>query len=206
MSKLELSLFRYVLRRGFEEDTTRYEAPGHTYTLARTFILHGRKGALWVFHNLLNSWLVSEEELHRYHPTWSRVGSLLFVLDGERLARPVPGSSDPPVELFSRMLRDIEKFCLLRPNRFLPMRVAVVVACPSHEMMSELFLKADRPADEPFKSVVMSLDPALHALLLRTVAPKRLRFWGWVAPFNVDQTSPLAAQEVGRWILGESNK
>jgi hypothetical protein len=201
LSKLELQLCRAVLAKGFEEDTTRYESLGRLYTLARTLILHGRGRTLWVFHNLLNSWLASEEELHWNHPAWNRVGCMLIVIDGDRLAEAGSGGAEQPAELYSRTLRDIEKFCLLGPEDLLPMRVAVVVACSSRERMAELLKGAPPGKGETVKNAVMGRVPALHGLLVRTVHPRKLRFWAWVAPSGADHASPSVAQEVGVWMM-----
>jgi hypothetical protein len=201
MSKLELRLCREVLVKGFEEDTTRYESPGCRYTLSRTLILHGRRRTLWVFHNLLNTWLVSEEALHKNAPFWGRVRGILIVIDGDRLAGADPVGADHPAELYSRTLRDIEKLGLVSPGDALPMNVAVVVACSSREKMGDLLSHAQPGIGGPVKSAVMGRDPALHGLLVRTVHPKKLRFWAWVAPSGANRPSHLVAEEVGVWIM-----
>lgn len=203
MSELELRLCRTTLGRGFEEDTARCETPGRIYTLARAFILHAHGRSLWVFHNLLNSWLATEADLLKYSPTWDRLSSILLVIDGDRLARPEPGSRDQPSEHFSRLLRDIEKFCLLSPNDYLPMRVAVVVACSTKEKMTELLAGTLQAKGEPVKNSVMNHDPALHALLVRTVDPRKLKFWGWAATGAATQASPTTALEVGEWMMSK---
>jgi hypothetical protein len=187
----------------FEEDTTWCETPGRIYTLARTFILHGRKRALWVFHNLLNSWLAGEEELHRNAPAWDRMGGLLIIIDGDLLIRPRSTVGDQPAEYYSRILRDIEKLCLLGPDAFLPMRVAVVVGCSTREKMSELLAGNLRGKGETVQDAVMSHDPALHSLLIRTTKPRKLKFWGWVATRGGDQVEPSIAHEVGVWIMAK---
>lgn len=201
MSELEIRLCRAELAKGFNEDTTRYETPGRLYTLARTLILHGQGGTLWVFHNLINRWLASEEELHRNVPAWSRVGALLIVIDGDRLAEPDPRVGDQSAELYSRAFRDIEKSRLLGPEETLPMRVAVVVAFSSPERMAE-FLDGGLPGKGGrVKSSVLGRAPALHGLLVRTVDPRKLKFWAWVAPSGADRVSPTVAQEAGIWIM-----
>jgi hypothetical protein len=203
LSELELRLCRAELAKGFEADTTRYETPGRVYTLARTLILHGRGRTLWVFHNLLNNWLASEEEMQRNAPSWDRVGGMVIVIDGDRLARPESRIGDHAAELYSRTVRHIEEFCLLSPGELLPMRVAVVVACSTRQMMSELLARIPHAEGEAVKNAVMSHDPALHALLVRTVDPQKLKFWGWVAPSEVGRIVPSIAQDVGFWIMAK---
>jgi hypothetical protein len=192
LSRLELSLFEALLAGGSGLDGDDLDRPGEHYVLAQSFILRPvQSSELLVFHNVPNSWLTETLALARGGRNWKSTKGLVFVLDTQRMGEAVDEAKVPQSEAYSRLVRVIEEFCSLRAGAQLPLRVAVVIPVFGEKSLGakpEEYLKRN--------------DPALHALMTRTVAPQNLRFWsGSVGSDARDDTGRTRwAHEVLEWV------
>ena len=179
VSAAEVQLARTVLVRAGTIDTRPMERTGQHWTLASTLVLaEGER--LLALHNLLGGWFRQTARLSKHGPNWRALDCLVFVLDGDELRREPEADSLPASEWFARIVRVTEEYCGLPAGARLPFRVAVVLA-----------------GSGPIEATIARHDPALGALLRRTVRPGRLAFFGGVLPSEpgsgpVDWARPLA--------------
>jgi hypothetical protein len=201
VSALELDLCRRVLCRAMTEETSRFETPGQHYTLALTFLLkEARRRRLLVFHNVVQNWLARTELLAKNSLNWQIMSGLVFVLDYQRLGLPKSDKVLPDAELYSRLVRVVEEYCGLEPGQPVPFRVAVVLAVPADARTDLLAGPTGELTSEEVQDVVRNRGPALHALLVRTVVPGRLRFFGGLVPNGMDLSMTPWIPDVLEWV------
>jgi hypothetical protein len=117
----------------------------------------------------------------------------------DRLALVVPFASEdaddlPSVEVYTRLVRDLEEYCAIPPGRRLPLRVAVFFL-QAHDWPAE---KNPRKASE---IAVRHAAPALYALLRRTLRARRLRFFSGQLPAGPDLAASAWVGEGLAWLL-----
>jgi hypothetical protein len=202
VSQKELELCGQILYRGFEKDTIRYETPGRHYTLAWTFVLQpvGR-GSRLVFHNILNSWFLDTHDLAMHGANWKILEGLLFIIDPRRMQQEPSVDVLPQAEIYARLLRTVEEYCLLRPGSPVPFKVAVLLPFPPK--MTVFFSNSaalHKTSSTTIEQVVAQQDPALVSLLRRTVPRQRLCFFGGCLPPRPGLTQTSWIDHALKWL------
>ncbi len=202
VSQMELELSRQILYRGFEEDTSRYETPGRHYTLAWTFVLQPvGSGSHLVFHNMLNSWFSDTHDLAKHGANWKILKGLLFVIDPRLMWQEPSVDALPQAEIYARLLRTVEEYCVLRPGRPVPFKVAVLLPLPPK--MFDFFAKSaalHKASSTTIEHILAQQDPALFSLLRRTVPRQRLCFFGGWLPPRPDFTQTPWIDHALKWL------
>jgi len=192
VTRKEVRLCKEVLVRAFREDTSYCETPGKHYCLAWTAVFRSKEGRrLLVFHNIVNRWLNNTDLLAKHSLNWKATDSLILVVDPDQMRKQSASRWLPPVEVYSRLLRVVEENCALRPGQRFPLKVAVVLALPEgHSLESCCPETLSGLSSEAIQEMLLRLDPALLALLRRTVPTQLLGFFGGVVPqdLNLDRT------------------
>jgi len=205
LSSLEFQLMRQTLARSALEPTDHCERPGRRYTLARTFALQrGRGRNVAVIHNVSNTWIRYEDRLFTDGLAWTEIRSLVFVID----AALIEGNGSEGIlahaEVYSRVVRVIEKDLSLAPGRYLPVRVAIVLPLTSGANMAQSIGANGAISAAGVKRYVAQGAPALHALVQRTVAPGDLRYFGGLITPNLDLDGSGWVQDLVGWVTGRS--
>lgn len=202
LSELELKLCDQVLHRAFREDTRRCEVPGEQYTLGLTLPLQAEgKKHLLVFHNIAQHWLGKTEILARTGLNWNLLRTLVFVIDAAQMDALTTETAAPQVETYTRLVRAVEEYCGLRPGSTLPFRVAVVLALPGKPAAARRRGASGEMPPEKVERLLAERDPALYALLRRTVPPGRLRFFGGSIPPDLEVARTRWLQDVLEWAV-----
>jgi hypothetical protein len=182
LTQLELDLCRGVLHRSLSEDTTACETPGKRYTLARSFVLRStRRRQLLLFHNIAQSALMKASDLMKSKQNWQIVDRLILVLDPKQMGPAADPIRVPQSEVYSRMIRAVEEYTTLRVGQALNLSVAVLVPLTRKELAGAFGGNAN-PSPAKVRDWVHRNDPALYALLLRTIEADRLMFFGGLIP------------------------
>jgi len=202
---LELQLCQAILYRAFETDTSACETPGRRWTLAWTAVFEPQgAGRTLAFHNIVDQLLTDTDQLARNSLNWKDLDSLILVLDPAQLGLKIDPHLRQPVEIWSRLVRVIEEYCSAPAGQCLPCKVAVVLAVPERGH-SLAFLPAELKQGLTaleVERIVRENDPALAALLRRTVAGRKLRFFGGIIPQTFDLTQTRWLEAALRWIAG----
>jgi hypothetical protein len=202
MSALELELFEQTLSRSFQIDTSDCDKLGERYTLALSFVLRKARGSqLYVFHNVAQHWLDSTPLLIKNVLNWKLTHGMIFVLDPEQMGLIADSDQLPQAEAYSRLLRVIEEFCRLQAGSTLPLRVAVVLPVPDGQAAT-LGVPGVKSglSGEAVQKLVREKEPALHALLIRSVAPAKLGFFAGPIPDDLDLKKTKWLHDVLTWV------
>ncbi|MFO0877896.1 MAG: hypothetical protein U0840_11130 [Gemmataceae bacterium] len=202
MSELELELSEKVLYRAFRVDTSVCEKPGNRYTLSLSFVLRRkRSGELLAFHNLAQPWLESTPLLVKNVLNWKLIHGMIFVLDPEQLGKVPEAKLLPQVEIYSRILRVIEEYCVLPVGRTLPLQLAVLLPIPAGQAAA-LNLPGTRGElpQQQVQQLIRDREPGLHALLCRSIAPGKLRFFGGILPDKLDPDQSTWIARALEWL------
>jgi len=196
----EWQLARRTLGNNLAVDTDGYETPGRNYTLARTFLLRARS-RLVVLHNLADQWLTAEAALavHGYPLVTSK--TWIFVLDAVELEQHAPESRSSSVETLSRLIRVVQKFRKLDPQKALPAKLAVVLPIPDSSKLWNEGLLVDRLEPETVRSLVHERAAAFSLLATSVFRRSRLRYFGGPLPDSLDLQQTSWLQEVFNWAL-----
>lgn len=202
LSEMEMELSRKRLVKAFREDTTDCEKPGDRYTLGLSFVLRSVDDSqLLVFHNVAQHWLDSTSLLVKNVLNWKLIQGMVLVLDPELMGVIADPQELPQAEAYSRLLRVIEEYCVLSTGSPLPLRVAVVLPVPAGRAaaMGLPGVKASM-LGEAIRQLVREKEPALHALLVRSVAPTKLAFFAGPIPDDIDLKKTKWLHEVLTWM------
>ena len=201
LAGLEFDLMKQRFMNALQGDTADCEQPGKRYSLARTLVLQAPRRALFVLHNLCNSWLADEERLFTDGISWSDISSLVFVVDGAVSRANGGEGAMSHAEVYSRVVRVVEKDLRLNPGTLLPFQVAVVLPFPPHAFPVQGSGVSGRLAEADAEAHLWREAPAFCAMLRRTMAPHKLRFFGGVLDSKLDLLRGRWLQEVADWIL-----
>jgi len=205
LSTLEFQLMRQTLARSPHEPTDHCERPGRRYTLARTFALQGAHGKnVAVIHNVSNSWIRYEDRLFTDGLAWTGIRSLVFVIDAAVIEGNGSEGILSHVEVYSRLVRVIEKDLSLAPGSPLPLRVAIVLPLTSGANVAQPVHSNGTISAADVQRYVAQGAPALHALVQRTVAPGQLRYFGGLGSPKLDLSRSGWVRDVAGWVSSRS--
>jgi hypothetical protein len=200
LNQLEWSLMEQFLSRSYSLDTSVVEELAPRYTLARTFILQKDERRLLVLHNLVNAWVASEKRLYTEGIAWKNVQSAIFVVDPDVLAHEGKPQQLTHAEIFSRMIRVIEKDLAVDPGHTLPLRVAVVVPLTNQTRKSYGLSSASELSPEMVEQFLGEHSPATYSLLRRTVGSTKLAWFGGAMPATLDTAVTFWLKPLVKWL------
>ena len=192
VTQLEVQLCEELLAEAFTKDTSHCEMPGKRYSLSWTAVFQAlQQRRLLVFHSIVSRWLESTHLLARHTLNWKVMDGLVLVIDPDQLQSQGEPSQLSAAEIYSRLLRVIEEYCVLSPGQPLPCKVAVALVLPEgHSLLGRGVDAHGGIASLTAETLLHQHDPALIALLQRTVPPQRLRFFGGTVPRNWTCSAP----------------
>jgi hypothetical protein len=201
LSTMEFELLTQVLPQDFGKQTKHYERPGKRYTLARTLVLRkGRSKRLAVIHNVPNACMHNEERLFRDGLAWRQIDAMVFVADLSLVAADGWAGLLSLAEVYSRVVRVIEKDLPLAPGKRLPFRVAIVLPLTQKATLARSIDSEGCVPPDEVERYISQETPGFYALVQRTVSPSKLRFFGGLVTSKLNPQRSRWLDDVVRWV------
>lgn len=192
-NRVEASLLKSVGSHSYSKDTQALEQLGRMHCVARSLMIRRQDRRLIVFHHLAREWLLSETSLLKNGPNWRLVNGLVLVVDLDEAEAESKQAGLTHAAILERIIRSIQKYIPLDPDKKLPLKVAVVVPLGPTPAVQRRLGQVTHLSAADAEKLVREFAPSFYAVLHRGVPSGSLRFFGGGMPDGL-------ALERTRWL------